>query len=279
LRKFFPLFVALTLTLLACSEDPVITDWRQAEIPVVLSMISPAFKRVKVYVGRSFPESQIQPMRGARVTIEGRSEKVELSEWSEGVYMDSSLTIEHDQTYYLRVETPSGKVLTAQTTVPGEFFILNISSGDTLPYLRAGGEITRPKICWSHSRGAVVYLCLFQLHTPHLSTAPVVTLDTLSYLPPLYPWADTPQTLQTKLAIFAFDSAFSHYGDWNIVRTTEGGIWYWETLQLMPSAEQYFDSLRSLTLYERSNIFNGVGVFGSAAIKVIDVIIRFTYDH
>lgn len=239
----------------ACSQNPVADS--DLNPIVVLAALSPDFERQAIYLDEganliNIDELKIdelaKPVQNARVVVKSESQEVIFKEVAPGKYQDTetALVVESGKTYQLEVTDPRGRILRAQTTVPGAFHILSPENGATFAH---NSEV---EFRWQPSSGAVIYL-LGRLLTEcepdpfgrdfaYHRLTDTTMVSTIAWMDPR---CDSLQQVQT-FKVLAYDTALSSY------------------LFFINS-----DGARA----RRSNIENGVGVFGSLVSDSLTIVV------
>ena len=273
----------ISAILVACSTDPVVTNKDTVEIPIALCLLCPEKNGVVAFIGRSFPEVGIEYLNDAQVTISYDSGYVQLYHISNGVYKNNDFQVQHNKEYKFSALLKSGKWLTATTKVPGTVKILNISNGDTLFYEKDPSISDRhvlvakgPPISWKTTEGAAYYLCYYQFEEILLnqSQRAVTTSDTaISTLRLIYMETDgfghempIIPIRRAKLVICALDSFFYMYSD--------GINFYSENFSgFRNPIDPRQITFPDYNFYNRSNIINGQGIFGSYTYDSVDIVV------
>ena len=172
LNRYCNTLLCLTLFIIinnGCTNDPIVFDPDSLGEYYTRSEISPQQNKVGVLVGKTVPEDMPVDISGALVYMSNPLQTVKLTEEKPGFYLDTNneFIVQPGYTHRLQVDMPGGPLMTAQTTVPGDFHFTNPAEMDTLEYVvciqnnpnyNPGAEILHsPTISWSKSQHALSY--------------------------------------------------------------------------------------------------------------------------
>ena len=182
----------------------------------VLSVISPAFEYIEVYVGESTIESSPAGVLDATVLISDSIQTVQLDRVQPGLYRlhGKKMLVRPRQSYTLHVHVPNHDDFTAITTIPGTPEFLNYQSGDTVKIENYWGHYYHvPTIEFHESYQASLYRLLLFPDNNQLAYSAIETDSGTVEFPAFTPqidWSnDTLICQPAKLQLWAMDSSAS----------------------------------------------------------------------
>jgi hypothetical protein len=240
----------------------------------VLGVLSPSVPHQEVYIATSQSEGKPRPVEDAQVWIRGPAGEVELTHVGEGVYRDvaGKLNVEPGKTFNLRARLADGRGITAKTTVPAGFTVLEPTQGDTVLAVPAPESPTLAlfTIRWSTDQaGWVTQTAVFHSTGEYIRDCYSVT-DSVRF-PFRIPWsANDPLIFPVTIYFANYDTAFSIQ---TLLRRGPCPDDF-RRFGLSPATEDLLLQVRSTYRDERINVEGAYGVFGSVVRDSVRVYIR-----